>query len=80
MNNQNTNTMNTQNETTIRFINMMQPQVDRMIANYEAHDYSEYAKYIYEMEAATTLDECYLIYGKFSNEIYSIENKLKINA
>ena len=80
MENQNTNTMNAQNETTIRFINMMQPQVDRMIANYEAHDYSEYAKYIYEMEAATTLDECYLIYGKFSNEIYSIENKLKINA
>jgi len=80
MKNSNTNTMNTQNETTIRFINMMQPQVDRMIANYEAHDYSEYAKYIYEMEVATTLDECYLIYGKFSNEIYSIENNLKINA
>ena len=66
-----------ENQIIKNFINMMQPQVDRVVANYEAHDYSVYAKYIYEMEAATTLDECYLIYGKFSNKIYSIENNLK---
>jgi len=64
-------------QTQINFINRMQSIVDHVTSNYETHDYSEYAKYICEIEDATTLDEYITIYTKFTNEVYRVKNNFK---
>jgi len=64
-------------DTKVATLKQMQVAQDIMISNYPNHDYSEYGKYMYEIEDAETIEDIVDLLHKWSTKMTEMQNNLK---